>query len=170
MTKKTGLCDTKGFTLIELLVVISVIAILLSIMMPALNRARESGKALACMTNLKSVGLGMVQFVTENNGYFPASYVYPRSDVDTFNHRMVKNQDAGKPHGYFHWSWFLLGGKHVGEEVFQCPSMQHKGAPRTNPGSDSENWSEGQIDDNGQTSPNSFIDKQARRRLGGSVS
>lgn len=163
MKKKIKSTVFKGFTLIELLVVISVIALLMSIMMPALNRARESAKALVCMTNLKSVGLGMVQFVTENDGYFPASYVYPNSDIDSFNPKMVKNQDAGKPHGYLHWSWFLLGGKHVDEEVFQCPSMRHKGAPRTNPGSDAEDWSDGQIDDNGQTSSNSFVDKQAPR-------
>jgi len=44
----------KGFTLIELLVVIAVIAVLMAIIMPALNRAREQGKRACCLSNLKA--------------------------------------------------------------------------------------------------------------------
>ena len=51
---------TKGFTLIELLVVISIIAILLAILMPALNRVREQGKRISCMSNLKQLMLGWI--------------------------------------------------------------------------------------------------------------
>jgi len=58
----------RGFTLIELLVVISVIAILLAILMPALNKAREFGKRIICLTNLKNLTMGWMMYANENNG------------------------------------------------------------------------------------------------------
>jgi prepilin-type N-terminal cleavage/methylation domain-containing protein len=60
----------KGFTLIELLVVIAVIAVLMAILMPALNRAREQGKATACQGNLRQWGLVFRMYVDDNNGKF----------------------------------------------------------------------------------------------------
>ena len=59
---------TKGFTLIELLVVIAIIAILLAILMPALNRVREQGKRISCMSNLKQLMLGWEMYAEENDG------------------------------------------------------------------------------------------------------
>jgi prepilin-type N-terminal cleavage/methylation domain-containing protein/prepilin-type processing-associated H-X9-DG protein len=56
-----------GFTLIELLVVIAVIAILMSILMPALNRAREQGKRAACLNNLKQLTLAWILYADDNN-------------------------------------------------------------------------------------------------------
>ena len=49
----------KAFTLIELLVVIAVIAVLMGILMPALNRARDMGRRAACMSNMRVVGMGL---------------------------------------------------------------------------------------------------------------
>jgi prepilin-type N-terminal cleavage/methylation domain-containing protein/prepilin-type processing-associated H-X9-DG protein len=57
-----------GFTLIELLVVIAVIAILMAILMPALNNAREQGKRVVCLSNLKQLGLAWVMYADDNNG------------------------------------------------------------------------------------------------------
>jgi len=56
-----------AFTLIELLVVIAVIAILMAILMPALNRAREGGKRAACMSNLKQLALCWNMYADEND-------------------------------------------------------------------------------------------------------
>lgn len=60
-----------GFTLIELLVVISIIAMLISILLPALGAAREQAKTLKCAANLQQVGVGLASCQTEYNGFFP---------------------------------------------------------------------------------------------------
>jgi prepilin-type N-terminal cleavage/methylation domain-containing protein/prepilin-type processing-associated H-X9-DG protein len=58
---------TKGFTLIELLVVIAIIAILMAILMPTLNRAREQGRRAACLSNLKQLTLAWLMYADEND-------------------------------------------------------------------------------------------------------
>ena len=57
----------QGFTLIELLVVISVIAVLMAILMPALSRAKEQGKRAACLSNLKNLSLAWIMYADEND-------------------------------------------------------------------------------------------------------
>ena len=57
----------RGFTLIELLVVIAIIALLMSILMPALNRAREQGKRIACLNNLKQLAMGWILYADDND-------------------------------------------------------------------------------------------------------
>src|SRR5512136_2108489 len=57
----------KAFTLIELLVVISIIAILMAVLMPALKRAREGGKRASCLSNLKQLTLAWNMYADEND-------------------------------------------------------------------------------------------------------
>lgn len=62
----------KGFTLIELLVVIAIIALLMGILMPALQRVKEQARAVICLSNLKSWNLVFSVYVDENDGKFPS--------------------------------------------------------------------------------------------------
>ncbi len=59
-----------GFTLIELLVVIAIIALLMAILMPALNRVKKQAKSVACQTNLRQWSLIFLIYMDENDGYF----------------------------------------------------------------------------------------------------
>jgi len=59
-----------GFTLIELLVVIAIIALLMAILMPALQRVKKQAKTVACLSLLKQWGLYFTMYTQENDGYF----------------------------------------------------------------------------------------------------
>src|SRR3970040_115634 len=62
---------TAGFTLIELLVVIAIIAILAGMLLPALARAKESGRAAYCKGNMRQIALGMLMYADDNREHLP---------------------------------------------------------------------------------------------------
>ena len=61
--------DSRGFTLIELLVVIAIIAILAAILFPVFAQARENARKATCQSNLKQIGLGIVQYIQDYDNY-----------------------------------------------------------------------------------------------------
>lgn len=96
-----------GFTLIELLVVIAVIALLIAILLPALAAARESGKRIECMSNVRQIGLAFAMYTNESDDTFPVYAVGSISDPYT-------------------WAYFLIQGSYVPNvgTFYSCPSMK----------------------------------------------
>jgi prepilin-type N-terminal cleavage/methylation domain-containing protein/prepilin-type processing-associated H-X9-DG protein len=65
----------KGFTLIEVLVVIAVVSLLMAVLMPALARARQQGKSVLCMSNLRQLAIAAQMYANGNDDYFPMATV-----------------------------------------------------------------------------------------------
>jgi prepilin-type N-terminal cleavage/methylation domain-containing protein/prepilin-type processing-associated H-X9-DG protein len=80
-----------GFTLVELLVVIGIIALLISLLLPALNKARRAAKTVQCAANIRSILQGMQIYAAQNNGAIPGSphtssrFIYSNLDTATQN-------------------------------------------------------------------------------------
>ena len=127
---------TNGFTLIELLVVISIIALLLSIMMPALNIAREQAKTTVCAVNQRSMGLALRMYEDDNDQKLPPQYIPSLGEVyDREGKAPWYSYIAYYPDTHGDQQPVQLGKLHANHliddsDLFYCPSQGFKGQSR----------------------------------------
>ncbi len=99
----------KGFTLIELLVVISIIALLIAILLPALSAARESARGVQCLSNQRQTGLATMAYLSDNQDVFPQAYFRDASSPSTYQR---------------YWAGHLFVQKYVSTaRVYICPTF-----------------------------------------------
>jgi prepilin-type N-terminal cleavage/methylation domain-containing protein/prepilin-type processing-associated H-X9-DG protein len=148
-----------GFTLVELLVVIGIIAILISILLPALQRARDASATIKCAANVRSMVQGVLAYAAENKQYLPAAYGYRGTTVNTAVANATGQQPQAAAYGYNHWSALMFGT--VPPDSFQCPAITNGGLPATDPGINAGGFDAGQVidsnDKGSNTLPSSLI-------------
>jgi len=135
-----------GFTLIELLVVISIIALLVGILLPALGAARKSAQNVQCLSNQRQVGIAIGSYAADNR-----DFVVPWRSWD--NPKPPKGSAAWSATSSFigNWVWtstIVIGGYGAERDMFKCPSFPEaddnsaisiREADLTDPGQ-SPNW------------------------------
>lgn len=106
----------RAFTLVELLVVIGIIALLISILLPALNKARENAHRVACGSNMKQIATALLMYTNEYRGSFPSLAVgSPIRPEDWIAWQPGRNRDEGQLVRY-------MSGKRFNPKVYICPS------------------------------------------------
>lgn len=122
----------KGFTLLELLIVIAIIALLAAILFPVFARARENARRSSCQSNLKQIGLGVIQYLQDNDGRFSnVDVAYYAPYPDWLGDETKQCYSGGNCQ--YRWQEFLR--PYVKSmEIMLCPSRRGNSVHRANYG------------------------------------
>jgi prepilin-type N-terminal cleavage/methylation domain-containing protein/prepilin-type processing-associated H-X9-DG protein len=118
--RPSGSAYRQGFTLIELLVVISIIALLVGILLPALGAARRTAQNAQCLSNQRQVGIAIASYAVNNDDYI--------TPWRSFDPPLPKTHAAWSATGAFigDWLWtstIVVGGYGAERDMFKCPSF-----------------------------------------------
>ncbi|MEO8137687.1 MAG: prepilin-type N-terminal cleavage/methylation domain-containing protein [Betaproteobacteria bacterium] len=121
--------SSRAFTLVELLVVIGIIAVLIGVLLPALNKARQQSQSVACLSNMRQLGQGLVMFAQEHKGYLPKGWFNARPAITglTGTGDALPGDFAASDswrYRYPMWGWDYVMLQYVGKSknIFACPT------------------------------------------------
>lgn len=118
MEKRPSVIPHRAFTLIELLVVVAILGILAAILFPVFSRARESGRRTSCQSNLKQIGLGMIQYSQDYDEVLIADWYSP-----VVNSPKATGADPDDSTLAPRYKWMDAAYPYIkSEQVFTCPS------------------------------------------------
>jgi prepilin-type N-terminal cleavage/methylation domain-containing protein len=113
----------QGFTLIELLVVIAIIGILAAILFPVFARARENARRTSCLSNLKQIGLGVIQYTQDYDEKYPPRYLgngVTQADPSMPGYLFTQSDNVAYKN---YVSWMDIVYPYVkSTQLFECPS------------------------------------------------